>query len=163
MGRLRHEAVGLAQQKEALMPKRIRIITGKAGAKVPDSAVCVRFRTRFENPFWRADGNVSREEALIRFHEWLFKGYLPPDAEVLDTLRLGPQREIAWMMAPKLRGKDVACSCALHLPCHGDTWLKVAAELPADDEECADAIKSMLQRNLDFRTLGQSRRYIFTR
>jgi hypothetical protein len=71
--------------------------------------VVVTRPTRWSNPH---DVKVlGREEAIRRYRDDLFAGRLPV---TIDDVR----RELA--------GRDLACYCALDVPCHADILLEVA-------------------------------------
>jgi hypothetical protein len=73
-------------------------------------AVVVSRPSRWGNP-WRIDGETTREAAIIRFRKALLGNRL--DFSV-KKVRLD------------LAGKNLACWCALGLPCHADILLDVA-------------------------------------
>lgn len=96
------------------MPERIRFIRfeGKplaAGAKV------ITRPSRWGNPFRVKikDDPAAHAEAVACYREWIMA---PAQAQ----LRRNAKRELA--------GKDLACSCKLGLPCHGDVLLEIANE-----------------------------------
>jgi hypothetical protein len=72
------------------------------------------------NP-WRV-GEYSREMA-VSLHEVWINGQAS-DAEVgFAAARL---RQLVMDKLPELRGKNLACTCRLDQPCHGDTLLAIA-------------------------------------
>ena len=96
------------------MPKRIQRKRTK-GWKMPEEAVYVGRPTKWGNPF-----KVGREG----------------DAEMCVALyRRMVTEENIWTMPNKqgikdeLRGKDLACWCALDKPCHADVLLEIANAL----------------------------------
>jgi hypothetical protein len=89
------------------MPRRIQLRRTK-GYRKPADAVTVRRPTRYGNPY--PVKTYGRAEALRLFEAWL------------TAL---PEAERETYLAP-LRGKDLACVCALDQPCHADIWLRWA-------------------------------------
>jgi hypothetical protein len=73
---------------------------GYAGTDAEIAARCVEsFRVWIDTPLWR--NNWDGEESAAR-------------------------REKARAMLPYLRGKNLACACALDAPCHADVLLEIA-------------------------------------
>jgi Domain of unknown function (DUF4326) len=89
------------------MPQRIQL-QRTHGWRKPAEAITVRRPTRWGNRY--PVQTYGRMEALRLFDAWL--SALPADA-----------RES--LLAP-LRGKDLACVCALNEPCHADIWMRYA-------------------------------------
>jgi hypothetical protein len=89
------------------MPQRIQL-QRTHGWRKPAEAITVRRPTRYGNPY--PVTTYGRAEALRLFAAWLLA--LPAD-----------ERE--RLLAP-LRGKDLACVCALDQPCHADILLRYA-------------------------------------
>lgn len=91
------------------MPVRLQRSRAK-GWRLPSRAVVVTRPTKWGNPHPLA---LGRAEAVRRYEEDLRAGRLRITIE--DARR-------------ELRGRDLACYCALDLPCHADVLLAVANE-----------------------------------
>lgn len=135
------------------MPKRIQRQRTK-GWQMPEGVVYVGRPTKWGNPFnfsssdncWNAlalgcrGDRKGRQEASVKaFRQWI----ADPRGRVAEmdfgvvveakgkTLPIGPRAKAG--MAPSaaeiqdaLRGKDLACWCALDQPCHADVLLEIA-------------------------------------
>ena len=89
------------------MPVRLQL-SRRRGWRLPDNAVSVARPTRWGNPFRiGVDGDAAA--CVARFREWM----LAEPARV-DAARVA------------LRGRDLACWCALDAPCHADVLLELA-------------------------------------
>ena len=121
-----------------MTPRRIQLKRTK-GWRLPEGAVKVDRSTRWGNPFrvdeCRAAGfNGTDEEIAARcvaaFEVWLGPTYWRANWD-------GPESETArraiLVSLPSLRGKDLACWCALDQPCHADVLLRLANEGVPDD------------------------------
>lgn len=87
-------------------PKRIQRKRTK-GWRMPEGAVYVGRPTVFGNPFVEGKGD-SVDERLQRYRTYAMVGIISE-----------PE---TWA---KLRGKDLACWCALDVPCHADILLEL--------------------------------------
>jgi Domain of unknown function (DUF4326) len=95
------------------------------GWRMPSNTVSVTRPGRWGNPFdWRdgmeiSDGNESwaKGAAVDMFNEWLHSPTMFPEAP--------PPPSLAQIIAA-LRGKNLACFCPLHHPCHADVLLRLA-------------------------------------
>lgn len=96
------------------MPKRIRFVRFE-GKPLPAGAKVITRPTRWGNPFRVRikDDKVAHAECVAQYREWIMA---PEQSE----LRRAIKRELAC--------KDLACSCKLGLPCHGDVLLEIANE-----------------------------------
>jgi len=113
-------------------PHRVQLSRAK-GWRMPPNTVKVDRATAFGNPFragdevppntfWR-DGRYftvsSAQEACILFRHWVTgscpQGYTRARYPLIIQRRL-----------PELRGKNLACWCALDAPCHADVLLELA-------------------------------------
>lgn len=90
------------------MPPRRRQRSRGRGSRLPVETVVVTRPTKWGNPHPLA---LGREEAVRRYYEDLRAGRLPVTPE--DVRR-------------ELRNRDLACYCALDVPCHADVLLAVA-------------------------------------
>lgn len=79
---------------------------------MPSGAVYVGRPSQWGNP-WRVARGVAAAEAVRRYREWLYG--------------LDPE-ERTRLLAP-LRGRDLACWCQPHQPCHADVLLAAANQL----------------------------------
>lgn len=95
------------------MPKRIQRKRTK-GWRMPEGAVYVGRPTKFGNPF-RLEDYDSAQACVDQFRHWLM-----PPGERIDLRAL---RILSYL--DELRGKDLACWCALDQPCHADVLLEV--------------------------------------
>ncbi len=100
------------------MPVRIRLSRRK-GWRIPPDTVKVDRSTRWGNTFTIAECG-SAQQAVMMFEH---------DAAKASVFR--PADYEAWL-AP-LRGKNLACWCALDAPCHADVLLDLA-NVPAGEE-----------------------------
>jgi hypothetical protein len=80
----------------------------------PPGGRCVSRRSRYGNPFelrpdWVGDPE-AHAEAVARFREWITA---PEQAALLERA------------CRELRGRDLGCTCAPHLPCHADVLLEL--------------------------------------
>src|SRR3954449_5653617 len=82
----------------------------RKGSRLPPDVVVVTRPTKWGNPH---PLTLGREEAVRRYREDLLAGRLQIS---IDDVR----RE--------LRGRDLACYCALDALCHGDVLLEIADE-----------------------------------
>jgi uncharacterized protein DUF4326 len=80
----------------------------RKGARLPIGVVVVTRPTKWGNPH---PLSLGRDEAVRRYRDDLLAGRLAVTVEDV-------QRE--------LRGRDLACYCALAQPCHADILLEVA-------------------------------------
>jgi hypothetical protein len=105
-----------------LTAKRIQR-TRKKGHRAPEDAVYVGQPSKWGNPFkWEENIDFTANEAQAKaqaagtFRQWLNGG-----------VKIWPI-ERRWILEhlPELRGKDLACWCALDQPCHADVLLELA-------------------------------------
>lgn len=89
------------------MPVRLQL-SRRRGWRLPDNAVSVPRPTRWGNPFRiGVDGDAAA--CVARFREWM----------LAEPARVEAARA-------SLRGRDLACWCALDAPCHADVLLELA-------------------------------------
>lgn len=109
-------------------PKRARLSRAK-GWRKPENTVSVARPTRFGNP-WTVKGAIdagygpehAQEYCVELFREWLTTTTgLTHMLQDSDYLR----RKLIEGL-PELRGKNLACWCALDVPCHADVLLELA-------------------------------------
>ncbi|MDE9364038.1 DUF4326 domain-containing protein [Luteipulveratus sp. YIM 133132] len=82
-----------------------------AGWRLPPRARSVAYPTPYANPFRPERRTVEANSVAVeRYRQWL--------AERPDLIE---------QVRGELAGKDLACWCAPHLPCHADVLLDVAA------------------------------------
>ena len=93
------------------LPQRIQRKRTK-GWKMPLGTVSVCRPGKWGNPFRVGDyGIPNAGEAVLRFRHWL------------DGRVVGPAPPSDFSA---LRGKNLACFCALDQPCHADVLLEIA-------------------------------------
>jgi hypothetical protein len=105
-------------------PKRIQRKRVK-GWKMPPNAVYVGRPTEFGNPF--PVDVYGIEGALELYREWLYGRMSAREMSELShygDLSLGNLRR--RVLPHLVRGKDLACWCALDQPCHADILLALA-------------------------------------
>lgn len=109
-------------------PRRVRLSRAK-GWRLPPNTIVVSRPSKWGNPF--VVGQDGNSESCVRWHAYLLNGYFvlgaTPDVEEMRTIRKYAVRNIH-----RLRGKNLACWCALGKPCHADTLLEWANG-PLDD------------------------------
>ena len=94
------------------MPERIQLRRAKGWRKPPNTVVVAR-PTKWGNPYRIGRGGVvSNDDAVEQFRAWLDR------MEACETVRAEIVRQ--------LRGKNLACWCALDQPCHADVLLEIA-------------------------------------
>ena len=101
-------------------PRRLQHLR-TTGARLPKGTVLVTRSSRWGNPF-PADV-YGRDDAIERYRQWITTGTERFPAGLTDRL-LDPIRCRAELHT--LRGRDLACSCPLSLPCHADVLLELA-------------------------------------
>lgn len=94
------------------MPERIQLRRTK-GWRMPPGAVKVDRTTPFGNPYQAGQDGDGNRAYLVR----LFENYLG---------RPGDGERLAERARAELRGKHLACWCALDGPCHADVLLAIA-------------------------------------
>lgn len=112
-------------------PKRIQR-KRTTGWRMPEGTVCVTRPGDFGNPFivrecreagYRGDDAALAHRCVEAFRTWLTTPYWRGNWD-------GPESEKAratlLRRLPELRGKDLACWCALDQPCHADILLELA-------------------------------------
>ena len=98
-------------------PVRIQL-SRKKGWRMPENTVKVDRSTQWGNPFPIAAAIEAQE-----FHGQPRNGDTPRET----AIRWFREQVIedGWILEP-LRGKNLACWCPLHLPCHADVLLELA-------------------------------------
>lgn len=94
---------------------------------MPSNAVYVGRGSKFGNPF-KITTDRTAAESVIAFETWLTQ----------DGCHAGiPDKKDAILFNLNiLTGKDLACWCSLHKPCHADVLLKLANKsLDSDGKE----------------------------
>jgi hypothetical protein len=94
-------------------PRRLQLSRG-AGFRLPANSVSVAGPSRWANPYLAAARSVPASQAAVEH----FAGYLRRNPGLIDQARA------------ELTGRDLACWCAPHLPCHADVWLAVVNTSP---------------------------------
>lgn len=106
------------------MPIRVQRKRVK-GWKMPDNTVSVTRPGKYGNMWKIGDqvpqyiyNNISEEERQM------FPNFTIVDAA--GSLLLFERFQVPSLDLQKLKGKDLACFCDLHSPCHADVLLKLA-------------------------------------
>ncbi|MBX3726319.1 MAG: DUF4326 domain-containing protein [Xanthomonadales bacterium] len=123
------------------LPHRIRLSRRK-GWRLPPGTVSVARPGRFGDPF-RVDGDQDACTAVKAFRDWLATPACPAP--------LAEARQRLLVALPSLRGRDLACWCALDAPCHADVLVELANSAveprPQAPPGSATAAKPRRQRN----------------
>ena len=119
-------------------PRRIRLSRAK-GWRMPPGTVKVDRSTAFGNPYPIGSLTIAIGEAQSR--RWYVGSLKAQDFSIVATEGDARQAAViafrAWLAAPsrshlvartqhQLRGKNLACWCALDQPCHADVLLEIA-------------------------------------
>lgn len=99
-------------------PRRIQRKRTK-GWRMPENTVSVCRPGKWGNPF--VVSNFTTPQACVNHYEWWLR-------EWCAGMR------IAKAARQELRGKNLACFCALDKPCHADVLLRVANNDKLSDE-----------------------------
>jgi hypothetical protein len=121
---------------ERVMPVRIQRQRTK-GWRMPPNTVSIARPGRLGNPFLcRRDIGDCEPEAgrccLVMFEEWVRSGVEGRPCTTgstwaaIDALAGYPRRTAYIDRLRQIRGKNVACYCALDRPCHGDIIIAIA-------------------------------------
>lgn len=99
-------------------PVRVQL-SRKKGWRLPPNTVVVARPTKWGNPYVvGVDGPPVA--CVFKFHIMLCARLVPEER--------AEQRRLRRIIKRELRGKNLACWCALDQPCHADVLLKVANE-----------------------------------
>ena len=117
---------------DAMAPVRVQLSRAK-GWRMPENTVKVDRSTLFGNPWTveeaRNAGFAGSDVLLARWVVRLFREYLEGDnrsaARTLGRCAAYPASRLRERF-PHLRGKNLACWCALDAPCHADVLLEMA-------------------------------------
>lgn len=117
------------------MPKRIQRKRSR-GWKMPEDAVYVGRPTKWGNPF-SIDAAIeagylkSPHDPLANlFIVDVFRDWLSKVGTWWQSSEADERRRVFLESIPELRGKDLACWCALDKPCHADVLLELANASP---------------------------------
>lgn len=105
----------------------------KKGSRLPDGVVCVTRPGKWGNPF--DDANTFRVYLRLAI-----EGGINPD------IRYNPVIERIMDIAKQiddLRGKDLACWCALDKPCHADVLIEFANRTTEPEKQICNGCKSL--------------------
>lgn len=111
-------------------PRRIRLSRAK-GWRMPDNTVKVDRSTRWGNPFVIVNDTIDERQSIVRrFRLCVTQPASFRRHQILTVARGGRAGE-GYFLAIKtsiedLRGKNLACWCALDQPCHADVLLEIA-------------------------------------
>jgi len=112
-------------------PHRIRLSRAK-GWRMPANTVKVTRPSRWGNPFAKAaaiESDYATEETWREFVVECFRDWIGPTQSGRDWWQgdESDRRKSAIIDGlPLLRGKNLACWCALDQPCHADVLLELA-------------------------------------
>ncbi len=107
-------------------PKRVQL-SRRAGSRKPASAVVVARPSRYGNPCRVGMfKDYTAADAVRDFRRWLERD----SAYRSFDIAFGTPPTIAEIQRD-LRGKDLACWCALDAPCHADVLLDLANRKPS--------------------------------
>lgn len=122
-------------------PHRVQL-SRKKGWRLPPNTVVVSRPSKWGNPY-RLDDNhhswsllpwLSREraQALVDYYRLAATGWLTVPYTRVPRPDVGPQaftfgaHLVAEAAPHALKGKNLACWCALDMPCHADVLLELA-------------------------------------
>jgi hypothetical protein len=110
-----------------MKPKRIQLSRTK-GWRMPPNTVKVDRSTKWGNPFIvSANGDAAYCVQLYRYmlggYQNISDGGACIKRQDTAVAALKKEKEDGW---PTLRGKNLACWCALDKPCHADVLLEIA-------------------------------------
>lgn len=115
-------------------PRRIQLSRAR-GWRLPENTVKVDRSSAFGNPFGIREcrdmldltDSAARRQVVAWFREWVA---LPNDHDRLNVLGCygdtSQQHARLHSRLSSLRGKNLACWCALDAPCHADVLLEIA-------------------------------------
>jgi len=95
----------------------------KKGARLPPGTVCVTRGTRWGNPYRVSDYMVTAHRCQRTAAGMAARDFM-------EALWCGKLRITPADVRLELRGKVLACYCALDMPCHADTLIEVANSEP---------------------------------
>lgn len=102
------------------MPIRIQL-SRKRGWKMPPNTVKVDRSTKWGNPFLPTDVCVTESEVYTKGEPIGLSGAVIAFRRIVEKdLKNSPAK------LKELRGKNLACWCALDQPCHADILLELA-------------------------------------
>lgn len=105
-------------RQEPERPVRVQLSRAK-GWRMPPNTVKVDRSTKWGNPWTVADCDGSAAEAVRMFRS----RFIGPLAGLANH---GSYIALIAAEIGELRGKNLACWCALDAPCHADTLLELA-------------------------------------
>jgi hypothetical protein len=118
-----------APAKAGERPARIRLSRAK-GWRMPENTVKVDRSTGWGNPFLVGDDGTAAE-CVDLYRKLIIGGLLCMSTRAPASEQRGAMVRVAAGLHT-LRGKNLACWCALDKPCHADVLLEIAnAPLPA--------------------------------
>jgi hypothetical protein len=114
-------------------PNRIQRKRAK-GWRMPENTVSVTRPGPLGNPFlvrecreaFGYSDDTCRKQCVRAFRGWLSQDW----REWWDSKESEERRAVVLARLPELRGKDLACWCALDQPCHADVLLELANAEP---------------------------------
>ena len=103
-------------------PKRIKLSRAK-GWRMPPNTVKVDRSTKWGNPFIVGVAGTTKE--CVDMFRWLMATHFCLTCKTSVVLQRKSNQYIGKNIK-KLRGKNLACWCALDKPCHADVLLEIA-------------------------------------
>lgn len=101
------------------IPHRVQL-SRKKGWRMPPNTVKVDRKTKWGNPWRVGEPHCPNAAEAVRMFRSRFIGeYARP---------MPPESHLGWIAAniEQLRGKNLACWCKPHQPCHADVLLELA-------------------------------------
>lgn len=114
------------------MPIRIQRKRTK-GWRIPHNTVCVDRSTKWGNPFTIPEIVDNAQDAVYNYEAWL-KGLCIPIRDrrtpIIANLDEWTRNDYLAEIRAELKGRNLACWCALSQPCHADVLLRIANAVP---------------------------------
>lgn len=106
------------------MPKPQRIkLSRRKGWRLPDNTIVVARPSQWGNPFVvGVDGDSAR---CVELYRYLMAGNVCLTCKA-DAVAQERTWKVVHFHRDELRGKNLACWCALDKPCHADVLLEIA-------------------------------------
>ena len=131
-------------EERVTTPQRIRLSRAK-GWRMPENAVKVDRSTKWGNPFIVGEDGTRAE--CVGLYRKLLCGFPCLTCKAPLQAQRGA-RDYARQHIDQLRGRDLACWCALDGPCHADVLIEIANATP-DPMADPDTIIRFLEADHD--------------
>lgn len=106
-------------------PVRIRLSRAK-GWRLPPNTVVVARPTKWGNPWRVGEAHIPDATEAVRRFRCAVVGFPSNGSFCPPQARPGSFIRRIIDDAPQLRGKNLACWCALDAPCHADVLIELA-------------------------------------